>query len=87
MSSRNWRSCGWRGRGGRAGGVLAREPRVERTGAQCGSGPGGLYREEVRTLAAASSEVGGGGQRRDGAGIRSGAVCAKAQRQETWEPS
>lgn len=67
--------------------MLAREPWVQRMGAWCGSGLGGLYRGEVRTPAAESSEVGVGGQRRDRVGIRAGAVCAKAQRQETQEPS
>lgn len=68
-------------------GVLARERWVERMGARCGSGLGRLYRGEVRMPAAGSSEVGGGRQRRDGVGIRAGAVCAKAQCQETREPS
>lgn len=50
--------------------MLARELWVQRTGARCGSGLGGLYKGEVRMPAAGSSEVGGGRQRRDGAGIR-----------------
>lgn len=72
----------WRGWGGAGPGAVGGEDRFP-----VWLGPGGLYRGEVRTPAAGSSEVGGGGQRRDGAGIWAGVVCAKAQRQETREPS
>lgn len=76
-------ATGWKGRGGGAGGAgpgaVGGEDRFP-----VWLGPGvGLYRGEVRTPAAGSSEAGWGCKRRDGAGIWAGAVCAKAQRQET----
>ena len=70
----------WQGWGGAGPGAAGGED-------GCPVWLGARWALQRRGQDAGCSELRGGWGRAEEAGIRSGAVCAKAQRQETWEPS